>query len=154
MPPFIKNTSDILDDVPDLEPITELDSKLRPEEKQEPYVRKIVWRNVFLMAALHLSGLYGLYLCFVSAKWQTSVAGMHSTIFGVSKLTIFLLLAFIFYQFSGLGITAGCHRLWSHRAYKARLPLRVFLAFLQTMAFQVNNLFVSQLLLNIRSVLI
>lgn len=41
---------------------------------------------------------------------------------------------------SGLGITAGCHRLWAHRSYKARLPLRIFLGFIQTMAFQVNDL--------------
>ena len=27
-----------------------------------------------------------------------------------------------------LGVTAGCHRLWTHRSYKAALPLRVFLA--------------------------
>ena len=28
----------------------------------------------------------------------------------------------------GLGVTAGAHRLWSHRSYKARLALRLFLA--------------------------
>lgn len=118
MPPFIKNNEEIFDDVPDLEPIAVLDTKLKPGEEKEEYKLQIVWRNVFIMAALHLSALYGLYLCFVSAKWQTSLA------------------AFIFYQMSGLGITAGCHRLWAHRAYKARLPLRIFLAFIQTMAFQ------------------
>ncbi|UYV68480.1 SCD [Cordylochernes scorpioides] len=36
----------------------------------------------------------------------------------------------------GLGITAGAHRLWCHRAYKARLPLRIFLAFCNLLAFQ------------------
>lgn len=36
----------------------------------------------------------------------------------------------------GMGITAGAHRLWSHRAYKARLPLRIFLMLCNTMAFQ------------------
>lgn len=75
MPPFIKNTNDILDDVPDLEPIVELE-KLRPGEKQEEYKMKVVWRNVILMLALHFSAIYGLYLCFVSAKWQTTLAGM------------------------------------------------------------------------------
>lgn len=29
---------------------------------------------------------------------------------------------------AGLGVTAGAHRLWAHRSYKARLPLRLFLA--------------------------
>ncbi|XP_036355301.1 LOW QUALITY PROTEIN: stearoyl-CoA desaturase 5-like [Octopus sinensis] len=30
-------------------------------------------------------------------------------------------------MFSALGITAGAHRLWSHRAYKAHVALRLFL---------------------------
>lgn len=35
----------------------------------------------------------------------------------------------IFYYFNtGLGITAGYHRLWAHRCYKARLPLQIYLA--------------------------
>jgi stearoyl-CoA desaturase (delta-9 desaturase) len=38
-----------------------------------------------------------------------------------------------------LGITAGTHRLWSHRAYKANWPLRVILMLLHTMAFQVDD---------------
>jgi stearoyl-CoA desaturase (delta-9 desaturase) len=36
-----------------------------------------------------------------------------------------------------LGVTAGTHRLWSHRTYKAKWPLRVILMLLHTMAFQV-----------------
>ena len=45
----------------------------------------------------------------------------------------------LLYQLSALGITAGAHRLWSHRSYKARMPLRVFLATLQTLAIQVRK---------------
>lgn len=74
MPPFIKNNNDILDDVPDLEPIAVLDPKQQSGET-EVFKPAIVWRNVFLMAALHIAALYGLYLAFVSAKWQTSVLG-------------------------------------------------------------------------------
>ncbi|KAG5671365.1 hypothetical protein PVAND_001566 [Polypedilum vanderplanki] len=37
---------------------------------------------------------------------------------------------------SGYGITAGAHRLWSHRSYEAKLPLKIFLAFCNTIAFQ------------------
>lgn len=33
---------------------------------------------------------------------------------------------FVFLFASGLSITGGYHRLWAHRAYEARLPLRVF----------------------------
>lgn len=39
---------------------------------------------------------------------------------------------------SALGITAGAHRLWSHRTYKASLPLRIFLGVANSMAFQVR----------------
>ena len=39
---------------------------------------------------------------------------------------------------AGLGITAGAHRLWSHRSYKARLPLRILLAVFNCMALQVR----------------
>ncbi|GBO98618.1 hypothetical protein EVAR_34244_1 [Eumeta japonica] len=37
---------------------------------------------------------------------------------------------------SGLGITAGAHRLWAHRSYKAKLPLRLTLLVLNSLAFQ------------------
>lgn len=40
-------------------------------------------------------------------------------------------------QIGVLGVTAGAHRLWSHRAFKAKLPLEITLMLLQTMAFQV-----------------
>ncbi|KAK3856019.1 hypothetical protein Pcinc_037613 [Petrolisthes cinctipes] len=36
----------------------------------------------------------------------------------------------------GLGITMGAHRLWAHRSFKAKFPLRFVLAVFQTMAFQ------------------
>ena len=41
-----------------------------------------------------------------------------------------------FLSFSGLGITVGAHRLWSHRSYTASLPLRAFLMFLNSVANQ------------------
>ncbi len=37
---------------------------------------------------------------------------------------------FLFLVLTGLGITAGYHRLWSHRSYEAHPVVRVFLAFL------------------------
>lgn len=40
----------------------------------------------------------------------------------------------------GMGITAGAHRLWSHKSYKAKLPLRALLMIFQTLAFQ-NHIF-------------
>nr|KAG5714743.1 hypothetical protein BaRGS_000231 [Batillaria attramentaria] len=42
----------------------------------------------------------------------------------------------VLYIMGGLGITAGAHRLWAHRSYKARMPLRILLAFFNCIAFQ------------------
>jgi len=36
--------------------------------------------------------------------------------------------AVLYYFWTGLGITAGYHRLWAHTSYSASLPLKVFLA--------------------------
>lgn len=43
-----------------------------------------------------------------------------------------------YYVLSAFGITAGAHRLWAHRSYKAKLPLRIFLALCQSAAAQVG----------------
>ncbi|KAK2820505.1 hypothetical protein Q5P01_023464 [Channa striata] len=81
----------------------------------------IVWRNVILMSLLHIGALYGISLI-------PSAAPLTLLWFGVC----FIL--------SALGITAGAHRLWSHRSYKASLPLRIFLCIANSMAFQ-NDIF-------------
>jgi stearoyl-CoA desaturase (delta-9 desaturase) len=49
-------------------------------------------------------------------------------------LTFFLTSSCLF--ISGLGITAGCHRLWAHRSYSATLPLRIFLMLANSIANQ------------------
>lgn len=36
----------------------------------------------------------------------------------------------------GVGITAACHRLWSHRAYKARAPLKILMMIWNSIANQ------------------
>lgn len=47
-----------------------------------------------------------------------------------------LALAFVLWPISGLGITAGAHRLWAHRSYKASFGVRFFLMLAQSMANQ------------------
>jgi stearoyl-CoA desaturase (delta-9 desaturase) len=46
------------------------------------------------------------------------------------------LLTFASWELATLGITAGYHRLWSHRSYKASLPLKILLAWMGTLGFQ------------------
>ncbi|XP_067153159.1 stearoyl-CoA desaturase 5 [Apteryx mantelli] len=77
----------------------------------------IVWRNVVLMGLLHLGAVYALSL--------------------VPRAQLLTLLwAYFCFLMTALGVTAGAHRLWSHRSYKAKLPLRIFLAAANSMAFQ------------------
>lgn len=48
--------------------------------------------------------------------------------FFVAKPHVYtVLLGLFMYLWSGLGITAGYHRLWSHRAFSASFPVRLFL---------------------------
>lgn len=93
------------------------DAKKEPEGQLE-----IVWKNVAMFAALHAAAFYGLYLAIFYAKWQT------------------LLLSVIIVELSALGVTAGAHRLWCHKAYKAKLPLRVFLMICNSVALE-NSIF-------------
>ncbi|PIO62383.1 stearoyl-CoA 9-desaturase, partial [Teladorsagia circumcincta] len=44
--------------------------------------------------------------------------------------------AFFLHVVGAIGVTAGAHRLWSHRAYKAKLPYRIMLMLMDTTAFQ------------------
>lgn len=48
----------------------------------------------------------------------------------------FCFVGFFYALLGGHGITMGAHRLWAHKTYKANLPLRIILAFCQTLAFQ------------------
>jgi len=42
-----------------------------------------------------------------------------------------IIVADMTYGYSGaLGVTAGVHRYWTHKSYKAKLPLRIILAVL------------------------
>ncbi|CAG9785487.1 unnamed protein product [Diatraea saccharalis] len=83
------------------------------------FTARIKWPDLIVQLVLHLVSIYGLYLTLT---------------FQVKILTILFVLATIYT--SGFGITAGVHRLWSHRAYRAKLPLRILLAFLFTITGQ------------------
>ncbi|KAF7393128.1 hypothetical protein HZH66_008961 [Vespula vulgaris] len=94
------------------------DQPVEINKEKEIYKRRIVWRNVAIFSGLHIGAIYGVYLALTSAKLLTT------------------LFAFILYQCSGIGITAGAHRLWAHRSYKAKWQLRLILIIFNTIAFQ------------------
>lgn len=47
-----------------------------------------------------------------------------------------LVLACLGVEIAGLGVTVGCHRYWTHKTFKATLPLQIILMVLQTAAIQ------------------
>ncbi|XP_030767579.1 stearoyl-CoA desaturase 5-like [Sitophilus oryzae] len=89
------------------------------ENRTNDWNIQIVWRNVVIFIILHTLALYSIGLVlFGFYNWKT------------------LLFTYIYTVFSGFGITAGAHRLWAHRTYKANLPLRIFLMLAQSAALQ------------------
>ena len=88
----------------------------------EPYKMEIVWQNVVKFAIFHFLFLYSItYMPAMSLK-----------------MWMFLLFEI---QYSGAGITMGAHRLWAHKTYKAKLPLRILLTIANSMAGQ-NSIYI------------
>jgi len=75
------------------------------------------WPMIIYLFLVHIAAIYGLL----------TIPICH---------TYTLLLAFILWPISAIGITAGVHRLWSHRSYKATLPLRIVLMIWNSIANQ------------------
>lgn len=73
-------------------------------------VQRIKYVNLISVLILHVIAIYGIYDIFYHSKIQT-----------------FLWVIFMSFL-NGFGVTAGAHRLWSHKSYKAILPFRLFLA--------------------------
>ncbi|KAJ8674813.1 hypothetical protein QAD02_010599, partial [Eretmocerus hayati] len=76
----------------------------------------LIWRNIIGIAVLHLIAFHSLFFRSGEAKFWTWI---FSAAWGIT---------------AGFGITAGAHRLWAHRSYSAKAPLRIFLAILFCMA--------------------
>lgn len=90
------------------------------KEPEVPYKRTIVWRNVISMFLLHAAALYG----YVTMAFNPDIPWWG------------MVLIDFFARFASMGVLAGSHRLWAHRSYKARLPLRIVLMIMHTMSLQ------------------
>ncbi|KAJ2942657.1 hypothetical protein O0L34_g2128 [Tuta absoluta] len=89
-----------------------------PEGAKLSKSRESNWPVVLFFIHIHLLSLYGIWLLLFEAK----------------LLTILFLIAIS--SFGILGVTAGAHRLWAHRTYKASTGLKLFLVACQTLAGQ------------------
>uniref|UniRef100_A0A0A9WGL8 Acyl-CoA Delta(11) desaturase n=3 Tax=Lygus hesperus TaxID=30085 RepID=A0A0A9WGL8_LYGHE len=92
--------------------------KAKQMSTSQPYKWIPVWRTLLVFAYIHAVFPYGVYLFFTRVKWATHIFVWVSIYIG------------------GLGITAGAHRLWAHKSYRARAPLRIILALFNASAFQ------------------
>ncbi|KAG8234810.1 hypothetical protein J437_LFUL015166, partial [Ladona fulva] len=98
------------------------ETKMDRTKPQSEYIQPIVWRNVFLIGIFHIIAFYALCCSFFERKPLLLAWG----------ITVGVL--------SGIGVTAGAHRLWTHRAYKAKWPLRLILLAFYSIAGQ-NSIF-------------
>ncbi|XKL62350.1 hypothetical protein PGB90_002183 [Kerria lacca] len=69
----------------------------------------IIWINAISISLFHIISVISFFL----------------TIYKMKFLTILWMI--MYGGFAGFGVTAGAHRLWSHRSYKAKLPLQILL---------------------------
>ncbi|KAJ2954855.1 hypothetical protein O0L34_g3172 [Tuta absoluta] len=94
--------------------------KYNDADSKKSIKRPYVWKNIINVTNIHIGAVYGIYLIMTrQVVWPTAV--------------FWYLFA---HMTTTLGVTAGVHRLWSHRAYKARWPLRLILMLANSMTLQ------------------
>ncbi|CAE6434063.1 unnamed protein product [Rhizoctonia solani] len=87
--------------------------------KETPPRAPIWWSNAIFFVAMHVIAVLGVY---------------YYPIWLVPRKTI--VLCILSWQLASFGITLGYHRLWSHRSFTARRPLRAILAVMGALGFQ------------------
>ncbi|KAG8703703.1 hypothetical protein FRC08_002674 [Ceratobasidium sp. 394] len=95
--------------------MTSSETKITTAQPEAP----IWWSNAIFFVSMHVAAALGVYSFPV---WR------------VPRQT--LVLCILSWQLASFGITIGYHRLWSHRSFTARRPLRVILAVMGALGFQ------------------
>ncbi|KAL4715516.1 hypothetical protein ACJJTC_009142 [Scirpophaga incertulas] len=99
---------------------------IRKWEKQMGFVTPIRWINLITITLFHFIAI--VWISYMKLyridllRWQTIAFGVFMG------------------QVAGFGVTAGAHRYWSHRSYKATLPLKIILLLCYSAAGQ-NSLY-------------
>ncbi|XP_049878954.1 acyl-CoA Delta(11) desaturase-like [Pectinophora gossypiella] len=83
-----------------------------------PWKFELLHPVVLYVFSIHVASVYGLYVSWSSVKWAT------------------VAFTLAYYVTSVQGITAGAHRLWSHKSYKAKLPLQILYMIAQSATMQ------------------
>lgn len=113
-----------------------------PDENSADYNQDVKWHNVIAIFVVHLMALYGIIACAPVIKFTTLIFRnyifLSSTTWSESESKFLVL---VFGTITAMGVTAGAHRLWTHRSYKAKLPLRIVLMLCFATSGQVIKLF-------------
>lgn len=86
------------------------------EQKYEWTFKDIKWRNTIVLTWLHIATVY--------------------SFFDLPRCGLTYILQFIILLGAAFGVTAGSHRYFTHRCYRANSALKYFLIFLQTLSAQ------------------
>ncbi|ORY30358.1 hypothetical protein BCR39DRAFT_466656 [Naematelia encephala] len=84
---------------------------------KQKYLPPVTWSNL-------LQNIQWISFLAITVPPAVAIYGMCTTPWN-TKTVIW---SIVYYFITGLGITAGYHRLWAHRSYNASLPLQYFLA--------------------------
>ncbi|EDV19521.1 Acyl-CoA desaturase 1 [Trichoplax sp. H2] len=98
--------------------VSEVKNKATAVNDELPPLREqIIWKNVLRFGFFHVLYIKGLTLLPYVKGWS-------------------IVWIFVLHFFGSLGITAGVHRLWSHRSYKASTAMRIFLMLCNSMTYE------------------
>jgi len=105
----------------DIVPVEKLHYKMLPEETpiRTWEWHDVEWKKSIYLLLIHIGAFYGLDLLI------TGQISFNTCVFAISL-----------YILGGLGITAGAHRLWTHRSYEAAQILELFLMICNSIANQ------------------
>lgn len=107
---------------------------------ETPYKPRLIWTNIISITLFHLLAASFFIFWPFETRIYTWIWGKYA-VFSTVKLlilwTISVCLGFFLGGLGGFGVTGGAHRLWTHRSYKARWPLRLILILCYSVAGQV-----------------
>lgn len=102
---------------------------IRRWEKKMGFVTPLRWINIFMIGTLHIVGIFWFIGVYITGYF-TGVVPLWKTVF----------FGFLVGEAAGFGVTGGVHRFWTHRSYKAKLPLKLILHLCYSIAGQ-NTIF-------------
>ncbi|XP_011303348.1 stearoyl-CoA desaturase 5 [Fopius arisanus] len=104
-----------LDDNP-ADSVNGIDMLKDEKKKWWEFETELKWKNIIILSVFHLMSLYFI----ITFNYRKELF-----------LTFWII---VMVHLSAVGVTGGVHRLWSHRSYKAKLPLQIILALLYASA--------------------